>query len=76
MKICTKDYIGVYGRCRECGGDVSFYRTDAELRKARPQARKCNPTDWWVACDNEKCDNHQGEGIVETRPKWVKGNRP
>lgn len=65
--ICEGDWIGVYGRCRDCSSPVSHYTCNGELISKRPAG---DTYDWWSACDNPACLNHEGEGIFQSRPNW------
>lgn len=67
MKLSDKDYIGSGGTCAVCGDCVSKYTANTDLVRVRPEA---SDWDWWWACDNESCTNHNGEGVFQKTPKW------
>jgi hypothetical protein len=28
--------------------------------------------DWWYYCSNKGCKNHEGEGVFQNMPVWIK----
>lgn len=65
--ISEREWIGVYGSCRNCGASVSHYTCNHDLISKRPAAEDW---DWWSACDNPVCTNHEGEGFFQNKPEW------
>jgi len=68
--ICKTDWLGVVGDCRACGSPVSEYASNEDLKRVRPEA-DAEGWDWWVACDNEDCKNHYGEGQFQNDIEWM-----
>lgn len=66
--ISIKDYLGVYGKCKDCGGSVSHYLCN-NLTSVRIGA---GMSDYWSACDNVKCINHYGESIDQQDASFEK----
>jgi len=67
MQIVKTDHLGTYGVCAACGSPVSHYTANAALIARRPAAAG---EDYWAACDNELCPNHDGEGFLQSVPDW------
>lgn len=67
VHISEKEWLGVYGQCRDCQSTISHYTCNHDLIVKRPDAATW---DWWSACDNPDCPHHEGEGIFQFRPKW------
>src|SRR5271165_5563401 len=67
--ISQNAWLNTYGTCKVCGASVSHYCCIASLFAVRPLAAE--GFDWWVACDNDNCKNHVGEGVKQNnRPMW------
>ena len=68
LNISQSAWLIVYGTCKKCGDTVSHYCCIDALVAVRPLAEGF---DWWVACDNDRCKNHVGEGVKQNnRPMW------
>lgn len=59
-----EDYVGI---CRDCNDPVLHYLANEQLVAARPEAAQ---HDYWCACSNSECKNHEGEGYLQSYPKW------
>jgi len=62
-------WLNIYGSCAACGSPVSHYAVSRLLLTRIPAAEGF---DYWVACDNDSCMRHEGEGMVKggARPAW------
>lgn len=67
-KLSRREFMAVYGKCRDCGAPVSYYTCNGEIVIKRPEAAN---EDWWAACDNEECGHHYGEGVFQDDPDWL-----
>ena len=59
-----ENYVGI---CRDCNDPVLHYLANEQLVAARPEAAQ---HDYWCACSNSECENHEGEGYLQSYPKW------
>ena len=73
--ICESSWLNSYVICKQCGARVSYYACIGSLVVKRPTAldpaQAGSAIRYWVACDNDGCKNHQGEGVNNAeRPTW------
>ena len=54
--------------CAECGWPIISSCCNYEVLEFRDAA----DWDWWVYCSNKGCKNHDGEGILQDTPGWIK----
>ena len=66
--LSKEDFNAVAGACRDCGHPVAHYLCNDSLIAVRPAAAEW---DWWLACTNEACAHHQGEGVFQDYPAWL-----
>jgi hypothetical protein len=74
-RFCESAWLNSYGICKDCGARVSYYACIGSLVAKRPTALNPAQADsdirYWVACDNNGCKNHQGEGVKNAEcPTW------
>ena len=67
FSVSTKISVGDY-ECKDCGWPVIFACCNHPFT-----IFKDAPThDWWLYCSDKGCKNHDGEGIFQDIPDWVK----
>ncbi len=54
--------------CVECGWPIIFVCCNYEFKNFKDAGN----WDWWYYCSNKGCKNHDGEGLFQTEPDWVK----
>lgn len=68
--LSKKELTGFPGVCLKCGELVASYTCNAEILDVRPEAAHW---DYWYACTNGECMNHQGEGaFLDATMLWWK----
>lgn len=58
---------GEIGFCKECDSPVASYLCNASVIAKRPEAAS---EDYWMACTNDQCSHHYGEGYLMDTPSW------
>lgn len=56
--------------CADCGWPVidAVCRGDEKFSDYKDAV----DWDWWYYCSNKGCKNHDGEGVFQLNPSWVK----
>lgn len=67
-KLSDEDFLKTIGRCADCHAHVSEYKCGSDLGFIIPDSTYF---DTWVACDNDECENHGGEGVCNDEIFWV-----
>jgi len=53
--------------CKDCGWPIVSVCCNDEFKKFKDASE----WDWWYYCSNKGCKNHDGEGVFQSKTKWV-----
>jgi hypothetical protein len=65
--VSDTNFSGLVGFCKKCNNSVADYLCNATVIKERPEA---STWDFWLSCTNPDCENHYGEGYLQSEPEW------
>lgn len=58
--------------CAQCGWPI----VDACCNDSFCNFQDAAEWDWWYYCSNKGCKNHEGEGVSQNFPSWIKQVKP
>lgn len=57
--------------CKDCGWPVIHACCNDDFQKHKD----AKTWDWWLYCSNKGCKNHEGEGVFQDWPDWIKSEK-